>query len=112
MRSTDIPLPDQLLVVTGLDLLDQRSGGDQPLDGTFRSRVVEELERSLVDRQRFKLYMRALDNVLGVRKPGAADLGEEAYDSVLTNGLAALSDRDLLRLGLDAAEMWALHVGL
>src|SRR4051812_33323651 len=103
---------DPLLVVTGLDLLAQRPGSEQRLDEPFRARLVEVLERSLLNRQRLRLYMRALDEVLGTRKPAAAEVGEEAFDAVLEKGLAVLPDRDLLLLGLDGPELLALHVGL
>jgi len=101
---------DQVLIVTGLDLLNQRPVRDQLMDEPFRSHLVDELERSLVSRQRFRLYMRALDNILGTRKPAAAEIDEVTFSSVLNNGLAVLPDRDLLRLGLDGAALLALHL--
>jgi hypothetical protein len=101
---------DQVLIVTGLDLLDQRPSSQQRLEEPFRSRLVTELEGSLVNRHRFTLYMRALDNVLGKRKPVAANIGEDAHNSVLNNGLAGLSDHELLRLALDGPALWALHL--
>jgi hypothetical protein len=101
---------DHLLIVTGLDLLDQRPNSEQRLEEPFRSRLVEELERSLVNKQRFKLYMRALDEILGRREPSAAEIGEDDHNSVLDKGLAVLSDRDLLRLALDGPALWALRI--
>jgi hypothetical protein len=103
---------DQLLLVTVLDLLDQRSTGEVQMDERFRSEAVEELERCLVNRERFRLFMRALDTILERRKPQPTEIGEEAYHSVLNRGLAVLSDRELLRLALDGAQLWALHIGI
>jgi len=68
MTNTIVLSVDQVLIVTGLDLLNQRPVRDQLMDEPFRSHLVDELERSLVSRQRFRLYMRALDNILGTRK--------------------------------------------
>jgi hypothetical protein len=103
---------DHVLIVTGLDLLDQRPSGEQRLEEPFRSRLVAELEQSLVNRQRLRLYMRALDNILGTRKPVAAEISEDAHSSLLSDGLADLSDHDVLRLALDGPTLCALHLGI
>lgn len=99
----------QLLVAIMRDLLEKASS-KQRLGKTFRSRLVEELERLIVNKQRLRLYTCAFDNPSGMREAARFAIDGDTCTSILNNGLASLSDRDLLRLGVDCLAMCGLHV--
>src|SRR5437016_2980270 len=94
---------DYLQIVTVLKQLWPKLCREQRLDGPFRSRLVEELERLLLNRQRFELYAFALAKVLGPREPAGFEIDEKTYCSLINNGLSVLSDQDLLRLSRDSS---------
>jgi hypothetical protein len=108
-RSDDISLIQRTLV-TVVGRLDRRSGANPNLGEPLRSRLIEELEKCLVSEERLVPYMETLDAVLKDRNPYAGSLTDVRLDSIRDNGLAVLSDGELLRFALDPIDLWTFHV--
>jgi hypothetical protein len=104
-----------LPTLTDLDDLlisDHETAGRPVLPEGSRERVIRELERIVVDRERLAAHVRAIRQRLGGTLPHREVLPEEAEEAVLRSGLGALDDGALAGLAINPGALYALRHGL
>jgi hypothetical protein len=99
-------------VVRMLDEADRKGRSHAAFPSDKRHRIIEELERCLVDTDELKHYMRELQTAVRGQPRYSDDgiLADEAqFESVTKHGLSVLDDVSLIQLALNPFVLWALH---
>lgn len=102
-------------VLTDLDDLlisDHETAGRPVLPAGSRERMIRELERIVVDRDRLVAHVQSLQQRLGGALPSRGLLPEDVEEDALRDGLGALDDGALAALALSPGALCALRSGL